>query len=287
MFRKATKIDLNVRLAIHGPSGSGKTRSGLEIAKHLGKSIAVIDTEHSSSRRYAHLYNFDHLDLTDFNPANYVKAINAARGKYEVLIIDSLSHAWAWQLDTVDKNFRNWALVRPAERQLLQAILAFPGHIIVTMRSKTEWLMQDGTNKAGKSTTIPTKIGTAPVQSPQIEYEFDVVLEMTMDHTGRVTKSHFDQLDQGEFVRPGKDFAEMALAALREGGDPPELSERDKLIADIGHLATELGWDDERSKKFLRDSFGKSSRNKLTDDELRQCQDQLQLEKSNAAMTLT
>lgn len=285
MFRKATKIDLNLRLAIHGPSGSGKTRSALEIAKHLGESIAVIDTEHSSSRRYAHLYDFDHQDLTDFNPAKYVKTIHEARGKYEVLIIDSLSHAWGWELETVDKNFRNWAIVRPAEKQLLQAILSFPGHIIVTMRSKTEWLLQDGTNKAGKSTTIPKKVGTAPVQSPQIEYEFDLVLEMSMEHTGRVTKSHFDCLDQGEFVRPGKDFAVMALSALREGGDPPKPSERENLIAEIGTLVTELGWDEEQSKKFLRDSFEKTSRNKLSDDELRQCHDQLQLEKSNAAIT--
>jgi hypothetical protein len=77
-----------------GISGGGKTYSALSIASHLGKSIAHIDTEHGSASKYADLFTFDTCELTSFHPQNYIDAINAASGSYDVLIIDSLSHAW-------------------------------------------------------------------------------------------------------------------------------------------------------------------------------------------------
>jgi AAA domain len=266
-FQKAAKQDLHLRLAIHGPSGSGKTRSALEVARHLGENVALIDTEHRSACRYAHLINFDTQDLADFNPANYIRAIKEAPG-YDVLIIDSLSHAWGWELETVDKNFRNWSTVRPIERQLLQAILGFQGHIIVTMRSKTEWLLHDGTNKSGKATTIPKKVGTGPIQSKEIEYEFDLVLEMGMDHTGTVTKSRFDLLDQGEFSLPGKEFAEKALVALREGGDPLPPTEREQLMAESDSLIVSLKWSPNQARTHLKQTLNCLSRKELSDTQL-------------------
>jgi DNA polymerase III delta prime subunit len=277
-FQKAAKQDLNLRLALHGPSGSGKTRSALEIARHLGNNIALIDTEHRSACRYAHLVDFDTQNLTDHNPATYIRAIKEA-GTYDVLIIDSLSHAWGWELETVDKNFRNWAIVRPIERQLLQAILAFPGHIIVTMRSKTEWLLQDGTNKSGKATTTPKKVGTAPVQSPSIEYEFDLVLELGMDHTGTVTKSRFDLLDQGEFPLPGEEFADLALKALHEGGDPPQPSYREHLMAESDRLIQSLNWSPQDARSFLQQCSNSNhpSRKDLNDIELAEFNSQLSI----------
>jgi DNA replication protein DnaC len=49
MFKPATKSNLKIRLALSGASGSGKTFSALAIASHIGKKIALIDTERGSA----------------------------------------------------------------------------------------------------------------------------------------------------------------------------------------------------------------------------------------------
>ena len=95
MFKRATKTQIRLRLALSGASGSGKTMSSLAIASHLGQRIAVIDTERGSASRYADLFEFDVLELESFHPTKYISAIKAAESAgYDVLIIDSLSHAW-------------------------------------------------------------------------------------------------------------------------------------------------------------------------------------------------
>ena len=58
-------------MAIAGESGCGKTFTALAIAKRLvelhfqltgeTRRIAVVDSEHGSSRKYAHLFDFDIL----------------------------------------------------------------------------------------------------------------------------------------------------------------------------------------------------------------------------------
>ena len=279
-FQKATKQDIRLRLALQGPSGSGKTRSALEIATHLGERIALIDTEERSSCRYAHLFDFDVEHLGDYHPNKYISAIREARGQYDVLIIDSFSHAWFWELEAVDKNFRNWAAVRPLERQLLKAIISFPGHVIVTMRSKTEWLLEEGKNKSGKATTVPKKVGTASVQSPGVEYEFDLVGELDLQHVLRVTKSRFDSLDGLEMPLPGKEFAVLLTGALLEGGEPvpSEPVDRDELMSQIDAEISRLQWDVDAARDFLKQHFNRASRQNLTDAQLEQFYGLLQAE---------
>jgi hypothetical protein len=130
MFKKATKTQIKLRLALTGPSGSGKTYSSLALASHLGKRIAVIDTEHGSASRYADLFEFDVVELESFHPNRYVKAIMAAQqAGYDVVVIDSLSHAWMGkdgELELVDRaknSFAAWKDVRPLERALIDIAL--------------------------------------------------------------------------------------------------------------------------------------------------------------------
>ena len=97
MFRKATRKQAKLRLALAGPSGSGKTYSALLIAKGLGLPVAMIDTERGSGELYSHLYDYDISPIHGpFDPQQYIERIKAAeQAGYNVLIIDSLSHAWA------------------------------------------------------------------------------------------------------------------------------------------------------------------------------------------------
>ncbi|MBD2006467.1 MULTISPECIES: ATP-binding protein [Cyanophyceae] len=210
MFKKATKQSIKIRLAISGASGSGKTYSALAIASHLGSSIAVIDTERGSASRYADLFDFDVCELNSHHPAKYIEAIQSAEAAgYQTIIIDSLSHAWFAELELAGKGFDGWKNVRPLERKLIDAMIGSSSHIIATMRSKTEYLMEEYQAKDGKTKTAPKKIGTAPIQSSGIEYEFDVAGEMDYNHLLTISKSRCSELSDRTFLNPGKEVAEI------------------------------------------------------------------------------
>lgn len=223
MFQKATKNQARLRFALCGPSGAGKTYSALEIARHLGKTIAVIDTEHGSASKYADLFDFDVCNLVDFHPSKYMEAIKAAgQAGYDVILIDSLTHAWFAELDLVGKAFDGWKNVRPLERALIDAMLASPAHIIATMRTKTEWVLEEYVNKGGKTCVAPKKVGTAPIQASGIEYEFDLAGEIDLNHLLTISKSRCPELSNTTHLNPGQELAETMLDWLTDGAPAPE-----------------------------------------------------------------
>ena len=103
-FRKAERKKAKLRLGITGPAGSGKTYSALLIAFGLGGRIAMLDTENGSGDLYAHLGDYDVETLTaPYDVRRYLQIIHEAeQAKYDVLIIDSLSHAWAGEGGLLD-----------------------------------------------------------------------------------------------------------------------------------------------------------------------------------------
>lgn len=226
-FTKASKKQSKLRLALIGPSGSGKTMSALLIAKNMGKRIAVIDSECGSASKYAgDSAEFDTLELESFEPRTYVEAIKAAESEgYDVIIIDSLSHAWAGKggalemKDAVAKRsksgntFDAWREVTPHHNALVDALIGCKAHLIVTMRAKTEYVLEE--NDRGKK--VPRKVGMAPIQRDGLEYEFDVVAELDLDHNFLVSKTRCPKLDGAAINRPGKQVAETLMAWLSDG----------------------------------------------------------------------
>jgi len=106
-FKKATKAQAKLRMAVFGPSGAGKTFTGLRVAKGLAGDtgrVAVIDTERGSASKYSDRFDFDVLVLEDQTIEGYVEAITQAdEAGYSVLLIDSLSHAWQTLREEVEK----------------------------------------------------------------------------------------------------------------------------------------------------------------------------------------
>jgi hypothetical protein len=255
MFQKAQKTQARLRLALIGPSGSGKTFTALTFAQRLGSRIAVIDTEHGSSQKYADRFAFDVAVLNRHHPREYVKAIKtAATAGYDVLIIDSLSHAWIGRegaLELVDRarkgsrgnDFTVWADITPLHNELLDTILGAPLHIIATLRTKTAYEIEKD-ERTGKSTI--TKLGLQPIQRDGVEYEFDIIADMTLDNTLIVTKSRMETLSGRVIEKPGNDTADEIATWLTEGAPAPDASfapangfEKPKLIARIQELAAE------------------------------------------------
>ena len=191
-FKKATKKQAKLRLALFGVSGSGKTYSALRLAKGLGGSIAVIDTENHTACKYSDRFDFDVCECEKASINNIVNLLNEA-SEYDVLIIDSLTHAWDELLDEVNRiaktkfggnSWSAWSEGTPKQRAFIKSLLDFKGHLIVTMRSETSWEVTE--NDKGKK--VPVRIGTAPKQGKSIEYEFDMLMQLSQDHSALVLK---------------------------------------------------------------------------------------------------
>lgn len=226
-FKKAVKSQAKLRAALFGPSGAGKTFSALAIASGMGTRIALIDSERSSASKYADRFSFDALDLEAKSIDEYVAAIQAAGDAgYDVLIIDSLSHGWQQLQEDMEKlakaryqgNYWSaWSEGTPMQRRMINAILSFPGHVIATMRSKTEWeSVKD--ERTGK--TKPVRVGLSPEQGKGIEYEFDLLLEISTDHIANVIKDRTGKFQDKLLEKPGQDFGAELVAWLSEGVAP-------------------------------------------------------------------
>lgn len=216
-FRKAEKSGFKIRLAICGPTGSGKTKSALRIAQAIGGPIGVIDSERKSSLRYADEFDFavDAFEEdSDFAPLTFVRKIQEGENLFNVLIVDGISPAWAGKggaLELVDQavirgkgnKFTAWRDVTPQHNALVDAMLACKCHLIVTMRMKMEYVMEDGDR--GKKNI--KKVGLGIIQRDGIEYEFDVVGEMDQEHHLFFTKTRCSALDGKIFHLPGPEVA--------------------------------------------------------------------------------
>jgi hypothetical protein len=232
-FKKATKEQLSLMAALLGPAGSGKSFTALRIAARLaakeGKRVACIDSEHGSAKKYADLFDFDVLELEDFAPAKYMAAIDEAiKAEYGVIVIDSLSHAWAGKggiLEFVDaEKLRSknkdaygdgWRKATPQHNALVEKMLSCQGraHLIVTMRTKMEHVRE--TDEHGK--TRIRKVGMQPIQRDGLEYEFDVVGDLDQDNTFTVSKTRCPKLRAASIELPGDALADTLYEWLRDG----------------------------------------------------------------------
>jgi len=241
-FTKATKKALKARVAIEGPSGSGKTYTALLTARALagpGGKVAVVDTERRSASLYADRFDFDALELDSFAPTMLIDALEAAAG-YDVVVIDSLSHFWMGvdgMLEQVDRagkrgggnNFAGWKEMRPVERRMVDAMLAFPGHVLATLRVKTDYVVE--TNDRGRA--VPKKVGLRAEQREGLEYEFTLVASMDLENTLVVTKSRCPELAGQVIARPDESFGLTMLAWLNSGETATETATqiRDEILA--------------------------------------------------------
>lgn len=228
-FQKAQKTQALMRVGLVGTAGSGKTLSALLIAQGLGKRIAMIDTERGSGSLYADKADYDICTLEPpFEVAKYLDAIRQAEvGGYDVIIIDSLSHAWAGAggllefhgLVTETKargnSYAAWREVTPLHNKLVDSILQSSAHVIATMRAKTEYVQS--TDERGK--TMIRKAALAPVQREGMDYEFTLVLDIDISHQAAASKDRTGCFD-GKIFMPSVETGQTLKAWLSDAPPP-------------------------------------------------------------------
>jgi hypothetical protein len=194
-FTKATRHAVKFKIGVDGPSGSGKTLGALALAHGITKGgrIAVADSENASASLYADRYEFDTVAIPDADPKTYQAIIAAAcEADYDVLVIDSLTHAWQFVLNAKDDHDRanpksnswtNWRRFAPLWEDLMQSILQAPIHIVATMRSKQAY---EQVKSEGKTQVV--KLGLQPQVRDGAEYEFGLVFSVNQAHKAEATK---------------------------------------------------------------------------------------------------
>jgi hypothetical protein len=232
--RKAEKKRVKLKMAVQGPSGSGKTWGALALAKNLWPDarVCLIDTENESASLYADKFAFDTIPLgPPFTTARYVECIDAiVKGGYDVLIIDSITPQWDGEggilrrkeaLERANPNangYALWSRFTPEHEAFKQIILQSPVHVICTMRSKQEYALQP--DEKGK--LKPVKLGLAPIQRDQLDYEFTLVFDVNLSHNAAVSKDRTGLFDEQGVNLADPKTADAIRGWLESGVEAPQ-----------------------------------------------------------------
>ena len=238
-FRPAERKRSKLRLGISGPAGSGKTASALLIAYGITNDwskIGLVDTESGSGELYVNttiggtnIGQYNVMAITPpFEPQKYINAIKLAeRSGIEVIILDSISHAWTGEGGLLDiqgkaaarpgnNSYTAWREVTPMHNRFIDAMLQSSIHVIATMRSKQDYI-QEKDERTGKNTV--RKLGMAPVQRDGMDYEFTIVFDLSYDHVAGVSKDRTSLFD-GKYFTPTPETGELMKSWLDAGPEP-------------------------------------------------------------------
>jgi len=254
--RKRAKI----KMGLQGPSGSGKTYSALLIAYGLcndWSKVAVVDSENHSAELYAHLGAFNTLQLsTPFSPEKFIQAIELCeKAGMEVVILDSVTHEWENLIDfhssLQGNSFTNWGKITPRHNAFVQKILNSKCHIISTIRTKQDYVLNERNGKM-----VPEKVGLKSVQRDGLEYEFTLAFDLDMKNNAIASKDRtglfFGKPEQKLSIETGKQINEWCNSGAAISVD--DISKRIGDIVSIQELLS-LYQEYPQFKEILKPEF--------------------------------
>lgn len=292
MAVKAKRLATKLRIALTGPTNAGKTYSALRLAYGMVKEmhpeyteddiwdkIVLIDSERGRGNAYAERtdlplktgsYWYVQIDAP-YTPEKYMDALDEAVeivGTDGVIICDSFTHAWNGEggvlsiKSEMDKKnpankYTGWNEVGSIQNNMVNKYLTAPSHTITTMRSKMAYELQQDEN--GK--LRPVKLGLAPIQRGDLEYEFDITLMLNRDHTVEHIIKDITFLENQKFDGTlTETLGSQLIQWCAKGVDPRifEENEKEKLVKDI----TDLGNKNTHLITFFKSKYGKDAKPK-------------------------
>ncbi|MEU6331553.1 AAA family ATPase [Streptomyces sp. NPDC047049] len=229
-FTTAVRQQRPARILLDGPPGAGTLYTSLALATSIGDRVAVIDAQRGRASAYAEKFEFDMCPpLSYCSPDTLVTMLaHCADQRYDTVVVSPLSAFWTAsggvreQVTRASKRsgssrWSPWDEVRPMERQMLDALLGYPGHVIATVRDKLEYVA--GPDENGRVTRHV--IGLAPIGREGMEYEWDIVATMDHSHTLIVVKAPNEDLSGRIETKPGARFAADVKSWLDRGEPVP------------------------------------------------------------------
>jgi hypothetical protein len=252
--KRAKRQKLIAAVEIAGPSGAGKTLGALLVAYGMMKTkypemdefdlwgkIGLIDTEHDRSLVYegmtfqgVSIGQFWHQPLeNDYSVSKYDSCVAALKKEgVEVVVIDSISHAWEGDNGLLDLqqakggSFGAWRDVNPIYNDFIKVVTGEKHklHSISTVRQKQDY--QVDRTDTGKLEI--KKLGLKHVQRDSLEYEFQVVFNVDMNHMATVTKDN-SGLFEGKQAPLGPEHGKKLFQWLEAGIDVKAKEEEDRM----------------------------------------------------------
>ncbi len=112
-------------------------------------------------------------------------------------------------------SFTVWDEAGAEQTTLINSILSVRCHTIITMRSKMKYALQE--NERGKM--VPVKMGLKPIQRNDVEYEFDIVLNIGRNHIATTSKDTTFLDKYGAVIT--SELGQQLAAWLDGGSEPP------------------------------------------------------------------
>lgn len=191
-----TRAGMRLLISLYGLSETGKTLSALKVAAGIEPDPSkrmLLDSE-GGQRGRAYV---DHIDggylyawLTPpFTPERYAQAITEIEAAgVNVLVIDSISHAWSAEggvLDMVESateknDMAKWAKPKRRLGKMTRRMLSSDMHIILCSRAKQPLIetVEDGRKKLAQGPVVP-------IQEKSLRYDMTIMAQMLGD--GRFT----------------------------------------------------------------------------------------------------
>lgn len=265
-FEEATREQSKASILIEGLSGKGKSGLALLLGYYLAgedwTKVFDIDTENNSVNLFTDIDSsagvkfagFRHGKFTPdlkYKPSHYQEFKEAAlQAGAEVVINDSISHAWTYEggiLDMVNdlKNsntryqrdsYAAWGddEIVKEKQKLYQLFRDYRCHVISTVRVKEK--MEYDKDDNGK--TILKSLGEQEIMQADVKYEPDLVLHMLepgraidkeIKHPkAKIIKSRYVILKEGETYEFTPTLCKQIADYLKEGTSPDEILEQQR-----------------------------------------------------------
>ena len=266
-FQEATREQSKASILIEGLSGKGKSGLALLLGYYLANEdwtkVFDIDTENNSVNLFAGIASsagvpfgqFKHGNFTPdlkYKPTNYLTFKEAALSAgAEVVINDSISHAWSYEGGILDRlaelkktnkryekdSYAAWGddEIMDEKQKLFQLFRDHRCHMIATVRVKEKMEYQFNESK-GKNEMV--SLGEQEIMQADVKYEPDLVLHMVepgraygnnISHPkAKVVKSRYVILQEGETYEFTPSLCKDLVAYLNEGTSPDEILEKQR-----------------------------------------------------------
>lgn len=265
-FDTVTREQSKASILIEGLTGKGKSGLalilGYHLAKHNWEKVFDIDTENNSIQLFEGLTSsagpvFENFKVGKFTPDLKYKPSHyelfkqaALDAGAEVVINDSVSHAWTYEGGILDMiaalkktnkryerdSYAAWGddAIVEEKQKLMQLFRDHRCHVISTVRVKEK--MEYDRDENGKTTL--TSLGEQQIMQADVKYEPDLVLHMItpgravgteVKHpVAKVIKSRYAILEEGETYEFTPSLCDQIAQYLDEGTSPEELIEKQR-----------------------------------------------------------